>query len=541
MAPSVVDVPTRTRFEVIFDVPGATVDPDDVVIEARFTSPSGAVVSTGGFASHGRFRVRFTPREPGLHPYVIRANGGAGVREVARGTVRASASSFPGFVTVDPKDRHRLVRDDGRPVYVLGENRINVYDPTWNFEQADARTYIARMASFGMTALRVFFFSDCKSETSINGRRIGCIEPRLGRFDEATADAFDAIFEAAERHGIDVIPVAFALGFTPGNETWKSWAHNPYNADLGGPAQRPADFFTSEKARAHAVRRLRYIADRWGASTRLLAVDLLNEPERDGPIPEAAWVPWAEAMSAEWRRLDPWRHLVTTGSVGLQSNIGESDERPWYASGDNDIVQWHLYGKEFDAPHALAVEMSRKVGEAYGFKKPVLCGAFAYGGEDRRTYDHTHNGIWSLLLSGAGALANTAPVSQLGSDEPMTRERGVHFQVLSGFLQGFGKTPLSRRQDVRVLQGNARAWSLASDDGSSRALWLLGGENGYGGAVAGVQIAVPSPPGHYELSWIDDTNGSVIGSATPLPNGAGEVVVTAPPFTRHVAGRLLRQ
>lgn len=501
-------MPVRTRFETEFEVPWRTVHPDDVLIDARFTGPSGAVVATGGFASHGKFRVRFTPREPGRFSYVIRADGGSGPREVLRGSLRATPSWAAGFVSVDPKDHHRLVRDDGDQVFMLGENRIDVYDPSSNYGEVGARTYIGRMASFGMSTLRVLFVSDCMSAsgTASGGHPVGCLEPTVGRFDEETADAFDAIFEAGEHFGVDVIPVAFA---------------------------RPEKLFTSPASRPHAVRRLRYIADRWASSTRFLAIDLLDEPARGGPLPEAGWAVWAAAMSKEWRKLDPWKHLVMTGAA--------SDERIWYASSDDDVVQWRLHGKGPHVARAVALEMRRKVDETYGFDKPVLCGDLAHGVEDWRTYDHTHNGIWAALLSGAGALAHSAQESRIDADQPMTPERGVHFQVLSGFLQRFGKKPLSRRHDVRVVRGAVDAWSLATDDDTSRALWVLGGAKGYGAGVSGVELAIPSPAGRYAVTWIDDTSGAEIARIAVETDPAGEVILSVPPFLRHVAASLVRE
>lgn len=539
--PAILEVPFRTRFEVAFDVPARTVAPDDVRIEARFTTPSGAVLTVGGFPSHGSYHVRFTPRELGIHRYVVLADGGVGAREVARGELRATPGGGSGFIGLDPKDHHRLVREDGQPVYILGENRINVYDPTWNFGNLDTQAYLARMASFGMRTIRVFVFSDCESESVSGGYQIGCLEPAIGRFDEKTADAFDALFDGAERSGIDVVLVAFAIGFTPGADTWKSWVDNPYSVERGGPARSPDELFTSPVLRGHTARKLRYIADRWGSSPRLLAIDLLNEPEWDGPIPEATWIPWAEAMSEAWRSSDPYGHLVTTGSVGVQANIGAGDERPWYASRRNDLVQWHLYGKEFYPPHALAVEMSRKVDETWGFGKPIFCGEFGYGGEDQATNDHTHDGIWSLVFSGAGALAHTAPLFQVDSDEPMTPSRGIHFKVLSDFLRTFELAPLSPAHDVRVTRGKARAWSLVTPDALARGFWVLGDKTTYGRGVSGVEVTVPAPPvGRYVMSWLDDTTGAVVAKSVMTSRGSGELRVAVPTFVRHIAGRMSR-
>src|SRR5690606_17222027 len=129
------------------------------------------------------------------------------------------------------------------------------------------------------------------------------------------------------------------------------------------------------------------------------------------------------------------------------------------------------YGREFYDPHALGLEMARKVEETWHYGKPVLCGEFGYGGEAKPAYDHTHVGIWSLLLSGAGALAHSAPPFEIDSDEPMTPERAAHFAVLSRFLSTFPpKEPLEPVSDVEVSVAGARVFSLATRDRAQRAL-----------------------------------------------------------------------
>jgi len=537
-----VDVAINTRHEVVFDVPERIVEPDDVRIDAAITSPSGNVIRTGGFPFHGRFKVRFTPREPGAHRIVVAADGGRGMREVARTTIVGTPSAAPGFVRVDRAHPHRLVRDDDATVFVLGENRINVYDPTWNHEKADIPTYLQRMASYGMSTIRVFLFADCESETTPGGHQIGCLEKGIGRFDETTADAIDTLFDAAEMSGIDVVLVANAIGFTPAPETWRSWDDNPYSAARGGPASSPVEFFRDARFHPHAARKLRYIADRWASSPRLLAIDLLNEPEWDGPIGERTWIGWAERMSRAWRAADPYGHLVTAGPVGLHWNL-EGDERPWYASGSNDLVQWHLYGKEFYDPHALALEMARKVSETWSFGKPVVCGEFAHGGEDKASYDHTHDGIWSLLFSGAGALAHTAPPFELDSDEPMTPERGAHFRVLADLLRSFGpKTPLVPSSDVAIDRRNARVLSLVAEGRGARALWVLDARETYGSEVVGAHVRMPAPPrGHWTATWLDDATGRTLATSETESSGTGEIELAVPAFRRHVAARLVER
>ncbi|HVM68865.1 MAG TPA: hypothetical protein VM204_03405, partial [Gaiellaceae bacterium] len=375
--------------------------------------------------------------------------------------------------------------------------------------------------------------------------RLGCLEPSAGRFDERTADAVDSLFDAAEAANVDVVLTAFGAGFDPRGRSTRGWEDNPYNRARGGPAASPRAFFDSPAARAAAARRLRYIADRWASSPRLLAVDLLYEPERDGAIPERTWIPWAEAMSRAWRAVDPYGHLVTLGSVGLHWNV-RGDERPWYASAASDLVQWQLYGKEVHDPHALADAMAHKVAESWTFDKPLFCGEFAYGREDPRTYDHTHVGIWALAMSGAGALARSAPPSAPDTDEPMTPERARHFRVLSDFLRSLDpRRAYSPRADVRVLApAGARALSLTTAARDDRAVWILAPPEGYGERVTGATLAFASPRGgRWRVRWLDDTTGERLAAEDDHVTATDDdlVVLRAPPFTRHAAARITHE
>ena len=70
---------------------------------------------------------------------------------------------------------------------VLGENRINLYDRTWNYGQLSAEDYIRYMARNGMTTLRVFIVSDVEDEEHGGQLNSGVIEPKLPKLasDEA--------------------------------------------------------------------------------------------------------------------------------------------------------------------------------------------------------------------------------------------------------------------------------------------------------------------------------------------------------------------
>ncbi|RKH57576.1 DUF5060 domain-containing protein [Corallococcus interemptor] len=520
------EVERFARFEVGFSVPGISGAPDEVRVQARFVAPSGREMDVGGFpVTGGGFRVRFTPQEVGEYRYRIQA----GAKEVASGRFLSRPSSRRGFVRRSPVSAHHLSWEDGTPFLPLGENRFNVYDPSWNQGQQSSAEYIAGMAARGMNTLRVFIFTDCEREEPQPGPQPGCLEPRPGVFDAEVAARYDAIFDAAEQHGLQVVLALFAVGFTPG-ETWKSWEDNPYSTARGGPAAMPDDFFDRPEL---AERRLRYVLARFGASPSLLAVDLLNEPEWDGNVGEATWMPWAVKLAETWHAEDPYGHLVTVGSVGLQWNV-DGDERPWYASRLDDLLQWHLYGKEFYEVHALAAELTRKVAETWGYDKPILLGEFGYGGEDRRTYDHTHVGIWVTTFCGAGVLAHSAPPFTEDSDVPMTPERGRHFRVLADYLARLPPgPPLLPMESPPASPDGTRSWAMGRP--GLQALWVMGAEQGYGEPVSGAQVRVGLGPGEYRITWWNDVTGEVLSREQRLV-AQPEVLLSVPPFVRHAAG-----
>ncbi len=492
---------------------------------AEISAPSGARVEVPAFESAGALAVRFRPREPGRHAWRLVAGEGAAAKELARGEIAAADLGLPGQVLAR---RGRLVTEDGRPFHPLGEDRFNVYDPEWS-DGLSIDAYVARMAGDGMNTLRVFVFTACGRPGAT--ARPGCLEPALGRFDEGAARQYDEVFSAAERHGVKVVLSIFAIGFTPG-DPWKGWEENPYSAARGGPARAPEDFFTDGAAREAARRRLRYVLARWGASPALLAVDLLNEPEWDGTIDENRWIPWAEDLAATWRAEDPYGHPVTAGPVGLHWNV-KKDERSWWASPGCDIVQWHRNGRDVYEVHALARALVDTVRDTARDGKPVLVGEFAWGGEAKPAYDHTHVGIWSATFAGAGVLARSAPVFAIDSDEPMTPERGRHFRTLAAFLRrAEAREPLAPARDPRTNVPGLRALALAGE--STVALWLHAPRAGYGTTLEGATVYLRGlATGRWRTTWLDDVSGAELQHEERDVSGAA--VLRVPQFARHVA------
>jgi hypothetical protein len=491
-------------------------------VTATFRGPRGTTLTLESFPKAGKQVVRITAPEAGRWSYTVKSNS----RVIENGALEAAPPRGKGFIRVRG---HSYIYENGEPFIAIGENRINLYDPWWNWKRLSIEDYLAHMARHGMSVVRVFIVSDIENEAD-GTRNAGVLEPTLGRFDEATGEQFDRIFRAAQSHGISVVLVAFALGFSE-NDDWKSWRDNPYSAERGGPAATRYEFFESPAVRAQAAQRVRYLAARYAAFPNLLAIDLLNEPEWDGAIPEVSWAAWAESLAQEWRKADPYRHPVTVGSVGLHWNI-EGDEREWWSTNACDIVQWHLYGPEVYDVHALAAEMTRKVTETWSYGKPVLVGEFAYGGEAKPEYDHTHVGLWSASFSGAGVLAHSAPAFNVDSDELMTPERARHFVLLRRVLAGVPNPEPVRAQ----LTGSGTAWALLSENAA--AAWILAAKNTYEAVIDGQRLTVPvRKAGEWHVEWLDDVTGKELAKVIHRTTQE-RLELTVPPYHRHVVAQL---
>ena len=273
-------------------------------------------------------------------------------------------------------------RVDGQPTFLLGRN------PTgWQVEQ----------------------FAPLLQWSEESGERLARIHMTIGwpmgappgEIDAAWAARWDQVLDLAAQHGVYVVPVFGVWGqWNDGSqgEAWHFWDQNRYAADLGGPAQNPADLLGDTECRRLWLQWLEALVRRWGGRANILAWEAFSELDLITGSSEDAAVGFMSCAAAVIRAADPQRRPVTASLAG-------TNEWPrLFASDSLDLVQVHPYGADL-SDRVLASVRARRA--RYG--KPVLIGECGLTGsppagslaEAPRAAIGINHAIWAAVVSGA--------------------------------------------------------------------------------------------------------------------------------------------
>lgn len=538
--PSAAEVGTFQPFELTIQLEAEfknPYDPEEIDLFAEVTGPDGHLRTVRGFiyqdyqrtlkdgkeqlAPRGQpvWKIRYAPDRPGQHRYKVAVRTRGGEATGIPGTFVASPSSDLGFIRVSPRNPRYFEFSTGKPYFPIGHNIC------WADSQLktyDYDNYFRKMAAANENFTRIWM---CSWSLELEGAKLDDY-----RLDNAWR--LDHIIAFARTYGIH-----FKLCF----DNFYDFAqrrHGPYWRANGGPCDKPADFFTSPVAKAHYLRRLRYITARWAHAPQIMAWELWNEmdyaPSERGKVlsrKEPYMLEWTAQMAAELRRLDPYGHLVTNTLAAY------TDWPEFWAMPALDFVQLHAYihddweptPKQYDAA-ALVLDQARDFAQ---FKKPFLIAEFGFhpsGGENRlnkldRTGIHLHNALWASCLSGAAG----APMLWWWDDYVEPNDLYYHYRALGRFLAGVdwpGEPWVPVRDDE---SGHLRIVGLRTD--AQALLWFQDRRNTWhrrlvkGEPVRLLErfnIRLPGfRPGRYQLTWFDTYNGAPITEAEATAEQAG--------------------
>lgn len=464
-------------------------DPEQIAVDAIFTTPSGARIEVPGFyyrpyrrvrytlgereweevqaTGSGVFKVRFAWAEVGDYSYEVVATSQHGSDTLGVGAFAVAASDALGYVRISQATPGYFQHETGEPYFAIGENMCVMYGlGTYNYE-----VWMTKLAEHGGNHVRVWL---CHHMNLLDLEHL----PRhqgdgngLGRYDQGAAWRADYVLELAEQLGIRVMLTTEDWHSVNTDRADAAWHRSPYNQANGGPCHEPMDFFTNEEAKRLYRQRLRYLAGRWGYSTSVLAWELWNEVDGTaGYLRNVASVAaWHEEMGAHLRSIDPWAHLRTT-SCGWDRGGWEMND-----VGEIDYVQSHLY-----CAHDMASAIHEACEDDAQYGKPFYPGEFGVGEEEKWSDPEgiaLHNGLWAAVLSGAAGTAmnwswdvvdeydlyrHFAAVAAFGSDVDWVGEDYVH--ELMGVL------PLR----VLMLKNETSALLWVQNRGHTWWAWLQG-------------------------------------------------------------------
>ena len=371
-------------------------DPDDVRLDAVFTSPSGHKLVVPGFfmAEHARevaeqtelmvpqpesgWRIRFAPREVGLYRWELRLHDRNGKITGGKGSLECVAGKSPGFIRTSKIDPHYLAFDNGDGFFAIGHN-LPIYHTTGQLGTEAMRKFAAARENFNRWWM------------SSSGFGIEWTA-RLGWYRQDVAARIDLSLDLARELGL-----YYMMCMDTHQDFRESgWERNPFNAQNGGPCETPRDWFTNETAREYYRKRLRYTVARWGYSPNVLCWEFGNEMEGWANSPDEVKFPWHKEMADYLRSIDPFRHLITTS---FWSKTGP--EQYWELE-NIDIVQTHCYTND-DANTAEAVR-GYCLHQWERFAKPHIFGEFGIRSHST-TADKDpqgwalHNSMWAGLTS----------------------------------------------------------------------------------------------------------------------------------------------
>ncbi len=531
-------------------------DPKEFELKVRFTAPSGRKAEVGAFWYQGYdpetrqpkgepgWKARFTPDEAGEWSAVAYAPN-QGVSSVPI-TFEVIPSNRPGFIRTNPGNTSYLAYENGDFFFPIGVNMAwwgECCDPLQQYGK-----WLDQFSANGGNTIRVWMAA---WSFGIEWKDTG-----LGDYGNRQYEAWllDQLFSMAEEHKIKVILVLMNHG--PFSLVANSeWEDNPYNSQLGGPINSPAQFVSDPVAMVYYQQRLNYIINRWGYSPDLLAWEWWNEVDLT-PITEKALIPWLQEMSSYLRQRDVNHHLTTT-------SFSASSWSPVWKLPQLDIVQVHEYSEQFNVGDR---DPAARVGqELLALKqmlpaKPILLGEFGYSarnyGEDvEKTGIQLHNGLWATTFSGyAGSGMYWWWDIYIAANNLWSQYKG-----LSDFMNGVDLTlyrPISSLE-ITNQEGAAGAAIGLGLRGKDMMIWLRSKDYTVDASIAARGKAQNSsvympplvdaqsltlndmPDGRYTVFWYDPQMAEWLPKAE-VSAVRNTITISIPAFRSDLAAKIVR-
>jgi len=403
------ELPAGKKFEMTFELEAAYDNPFDyeqIDVMCEFTGSDGKKIRVPAFfytsfsgesandnikQGASSWKVRFTPVNPGTYKYQVVARNKGVVIKSTEGSMTCIPGKYNGFVRVSKKDPLMFEFDNGEPYLPIGHNTQK-----WEYHKkgvasgrlVEEMDLLNRLADSGGNYSRIWQAEWAHAVESTAGGSPTSPYLGAGRYQQLSCWEYDKLMEKAEERGIYVGLLLYDANMIANSGKRKKDWEKPYAFTLkvnGGPLDKVEDFWTNAEWTKHVKMRMRYSVARWGYSPNLMMWEFFNElsPEKL----ESEIAKWHDEMGAFFKRIDPYKHLVSTSSHGVQQKM-------WGVPGI-DVVQVHLYRSD-DEIEGLVKDAQKT------WKKPFLVGEYGCDFQfdpKKEKWDpkgvYFHNSIWS--------------------------------------------------------------------------------------------------------------------------------------------------
>lgn len=597
------EIPAYGTFEPRFTIqglpPGNYFDPEVVRVACEVVEPSGVTNRVNGFlyqeftrkmVDHSEqltavgpleWRIRYTPREAGMHRFKI----GVGIQGAERWSATHFFECLPaehaGFIRVSDSAPKYFETERGDFFQPVGLNMHNPFDQRnvdsfgkkWAVK-GNPGTFIYervmnRLGKAGGNAATVWM-SPWWVEFEWNDSYPGChglTDYNLGR-----AWQLDQVMKYARATGLRVnLSLENHGKFSKVADS--QWRENPYNVVNGGPVEAVNDFFTSLEARRIYRKKLDYLLARWGHDPTIMSFELASESDFFGENYSFGLGPevsnWHVATARYIKENHPWPHMVSSHyslDMGRVNKVVAAEPLL-------DFYGVDAYSRQVDSsyPVLLSNERNQAVPE-----KPYVTwefGGSARGASKEQLKADLHFGLWSSLF------LETAAAPFLWWYEFVDQEKlypaFTSFQafardvdkrrpsVTMGFIaekdqdvKGFGRVYTNPGPGVAL----AEAWAYSESAIHAKLNWKPVGTSKLSGDLPalplakpqekaalesvekpeGVRIHIPGAfPDQVRVEYWNSNTGKVVGRETLVSDEKG-VELTLPAFIDTIAVRIHR-
>lgn len=400
-------------------------DPDDIDIQATFTSPSGKIWKIPGFYYFSQstlWKIRFSPDETGKWAYSVSVRDKNGVVTSSEQTFTAINSPHQGPIRISANKRY-LKHSNGTDYYGVGLWYNDGYEGfgSGRVEEAELDD---------LKALGVNFISTYITPLETWGTGIG-------RYDQNICGRIDELLEMLEERDM-LLSLNLWFHSYLSETVWGGgnvrWYTNPYKQ-----VTEAKDFYRSEEAWKYQEKLYRYIIARYSYSRALAIWFIVDEVNgTDG------WVSGDSLAAGEWgskvhnylKTNDPYNHLTTgTRSGGIKEFWHEGYQtfdiaaREIYEAQGFEINRTSTLDSAAVNPLVSSyrnyADQNQKLWHGYG--KPVINGETGW---DHTFYEPSmpgylamyHNALWVTLATGSAMTPFWWAHSRLMNDLVLTSQ-----------------------------------------------------------------------------------------------------------------------